>query len=195
MVLGPLFSYTALLHQSCRRRGDHPPSKQDMEAAPDSVQASLPDKRCLRKQLIERRRRARGYPLTQETRAKDLPAPLPRSPDGTEGLYLLDDVTISADKRVLAITCSATLSILNQMHKVIYLDGTFKIAPLQFEQVWVVRAHILGSDTVESLIYFLLEDRTKKSYYSAMDIIKRSCPNFAPESVMLDFEIAERSAI
>ena len=41
----------------------------------------------------------------------------------------------------------------------------------------------------------MLEDRTKKSCYSAMDIIKRSCPNFAPESVMLDFEIAERSAI
>ena len=36
-------------------------------AAPDSVQASLPDKRCLRKQLSERRRCARGYPLTQRT--------------------------------------------------------------------------------------------------------------------------------
>ena len=37
--------------------------------------------------------------------------------------------------------------------------------------------------------------RTKKSYYSAMGIIMKSCPNFAPESVMLDFEIAEHSAI
>ena len=133
-------------------------------AAPDSVQASLPDKRCLRKQLSERRWRARGYPLTQGTLAKDLPVPVPRSPDGTEWLYLLDDVTTSANKRVLAITCSATLSILNQMHKVVYIYCTFKIAPSQFEQVWVVRAHILGSDTVESLIYFLPEDRNNISY-------------------------------
>ena len=96
-------------------------------AAPNSVQASLLDKRCLLKQLSERGWRARGYPLTQGTRTKDLPVPLPRSPDGTEGLYLLDDVTTSANKRVLAITCSAILSILNQMHKVIYIDCTFKI--------------------------------------------------------------------
>ena len=120
-------------------------------AAPDSIQASLPDKRCLRKQLSERRWRARGYPLTQGTRAKDLPVPLPRSPDGTEGLYLLNDVTTSANKRVLAITCSATLSILNQMHKVIYIDYTFKIAP-----VW-------RTEDLISIICFFVETFLERS--------------------------------
>lgn len=166
-----------------------------MSQVPDSIQANLPDKKLLRKQLSTRRKRVRGYAMPGGNTAQDLQVPLPRSPDGTEGLYLLDDVTTTSGKRVLAITCSATLTILNRLHKVVYIDGTFKIAPPQFKQLWILRANILGSESVAPLIFFLLEDKTKVSYSSALDIIRRSCPHFACETAMLDFEKAEHSSI
>ena len=109
---------------------------------------------------------------------------LPRSSDITEGLYLLEDVTISVNKRVLAITCSATFSILNLNIQ----DNPTTV----WASVGRWSQHFgMTSDTVVSLIYFLMEDKTKESCYSVMEIMKRSCPDFAPESGILDFEIAE----
>ena len=41
------------------------------------------------------------------------------------GLFVVDDVTTSSGKRVVAFSSDASLAILNQAHKVIFIDGTF----------------------------------------------------------------------
>ena len=125
---------------------------------PDTVRCLLPTIANLIKQLTKRRRNHRVHVTTQATCAGEVEIPLPTREDSTAGLLVIGDMA-SRGKRVFGIASEATLSlsVLNQRHKYIFLDGTFRISLKFFTQIWIVRLFVFDTDEVASLALFLLE--------------------------------------
>ena len=68
---------------------------------------------------------------------------------------MVDDVTTSGGKRVVAFSSDSCLAILNQSHDAVFVDGTFKTSPKHFKQIWIIRGHV--GNTCVPLMYFLFE--------------------------------------
>ena len=162
---------------------------------PESVKCHLPVRRNLLKRVTEKRRRGRGYPTCTATCAREYVIPLPTVDESKRGLILLDDTFTPSGKRVVSIASKIILHALNQPHRYLFLDGTFKVAPKYFCQVWIVHGFILDSAEVAPLAYFLLEDQTKISYLTVINMLKQHCPHISLEAAVVNFEQAEHQAI
>ena len=99
---------------------------------------------------------------------------------------------LSSGKRVVAFSSDASLAILNQAHQVIFIDGTFKVSPKHFKQIWIVIGYV--GNTCVPLMYFFLEDKSGPSYSKYLEIITSHCSDFESEVFMVDFEKTEHSA-
>ena len=87
------------------------------------------------------------------------------------------------------------MGILNQHQTYLYMDGTFKISPKYFRQLWIICGHVLDSPDVIPLAYFLLEDQHTSSYTKALQILVQHCPRVTVATVLCDFEQAEHNAM
>ena len=94
--------------------------------APDAIKSSLPTMDNMKKQINDYRAKVRGRPASNPTSAQDVHIPLPDRANSTRGLFVLSDETSSNGKRIVAFTSKSCLSVLNQAHKITYIDGTFK---------------------------------------------------------------------
>ena len=65
-------------------------------------------------------------PASSATCANDVHIPLSEPNESDGGLFVLDNVTTSCGKRVVVFSSDASLAILllNQAHKVVFIDGT-----------------------------------------------------------------------
>jgi hypothetical protein len=73
------------------------------------------------------------------------------------------------------------------------VDGTFKVSPGIFYQVFTV--HVLVQDVAIAAIYSLLPNKTKETYIRFWQLLKDSSPNMQPESILSDFEMASFQAV
>ena len=71
-------------------------------------------------------------------------------------------------------------------------DGTFKLSPKNFYQIYTLHAYILG--TAPACLYALLPNKTEKTYSRLLDALDTFAPDCKPDKVLLDFEIAPINA-
>ena len=84
-----------------------------------------------------------------------------------------------------------------------FLDGTFKVVPVIFFQLFVVMGsfsqRIRGTDVRQQLalplVYALMEDKTEDSYTKILEMVYKHChdhntPTSIPALIMTDFELA-----
>ena len=76
---------------------------------------------------------------------------------------------------------------------IMFGDGTFKVTPPQFKQVWVVCVRIGNSHI--PIVYALLEDKKKESYIEVLRFLRVRCPLLDPTTIILDFEINEHKVV
>ena len=74
-----------------------------------------------------------------------------------------------------------------------YCDGTFKLAPLIFNQVYVIMAK--RHDSVHPVLYALLQNKSRETYSRMFQMIKDSIPGVNPISISCDFELAAIQAM
>ncbi|XP_076054433.1 uncharacterized protein LOC143033115 [Oratosquilla oratoria] len=78
-----------------------------------------------------------------------------------------------------------------------FMDGTFSMAPLLFEQVYIIRVPLSTSHI--SVVYALLERKNKETYEEMLSVLLRKCEHRGifpePEHIMVDFEQAVHQAI
>ena len=78
-----------------------------------------------------------------------------------------------------------------------FMDGTFKVCPTLFDQLYGIRAPLDQSSI--SLVYTLLTNRREETYRELLQIWQAQCNNYnivlAPIDVMLDFELAMMNAL
>ena len=72
----------------------------------------------------------------------------------------------------------------------VFMDGTFKIAPRQFTQLFTL--HIIYMGFFIHVVYALLKDKSAETYYQMFATIRRKMAAlnfiFNPTSLMIDFE-------
>ena len=71
-------------------------------------------------------------------------------------------------------------------------DGTFKLSPKTFYQLYTV--HIQGPGIAPACVYGFLPNKTESSYKRFLDILLSLLPNAAPDKVLIDFELAAMKA-
>ena len=87
-----------------------------------------------------------------------------------------------------------TMSNLNllQLHDHWFIDGTFKVSPNVFYQVFTIHALIDGS--AYPFIYVLLSDKLEEIYLRVLRKLKEMQPTLNPSSIMADYEKASQNA-
>ncbi len=73
------------------------------------------------------------------------------------------------------------------------MDGTFKIVPQLFFQLYTVHALIQGQTI--PCAYGLLPNKQEVTYTNFFQILKEAQPNLNPESITIDFELAAKNAV
>ncbi|XP_050065493.1 uncharacterized protein LOC126554455 [Aphis gossypii] len=77
--------------------------------------------------------------------------------------------------------------------KIWYMDGTFKVAPTLFSQVYVILTEFL--EGVHPAVYALLPNKKEQTYIQLISMINQLQPDLQPTSVSCDFELGAITAI
>lgn len=106
---------------------------------------------------------------------------------------LADDGT---EQKILVFSTDQNLEILSASEHV-FLDGTFKVAPPFFKQMYTLHVHYLGQ--MIPVVFALLPCKTQEVYIRLFGIISRLCHDrrlpFHPRQIQTDFEMAAICAI
>ncbi|KAL4112648.1 hypothetical protein QTP88_016396 [Uroleucon formosanum] len=97
-----------------------------------------------------------------------------------------------SNERILIFGRPLSLKLLKDS-KIWYMDGTFKVAPILFCQVYVILAEFLGG--VHPVVYALLPNKKKQTYVKLFSMINQLQPELHPTSVSCDFEHGAITAI
>ncbi|CAF2115230.1 unnamed protein product [Rotaria magnacalcarata] len=92
-----------------------------------------------------------------------------------------------SDDRILLFACTKQLDILQSTDDFL-VDGTFKVVPEIFYQVYIVHAVYPGH--VVPVLYALLRRKNAVICHNLVHQLLRFAPNWNPVSIMLDFEQA-----
>lgn len=111
---------------------------------------------------------------------------------GEEFLPIYDGTT----SRILGFS---TIELLNALSDadVIFMDGTFKIAPQMFTQLYTLHGSYRGH--MIPCAFFLLPDKTEEAYERMLNPLGTCCStkgiSFSPTAFQIDFEVAVPRAI
>lgn len=89
--------------------------------------------------------------------------------------------------RILVFATSKNLDLLSRSED-IYVDGTFKCAPIHFKQVFTI--HGIFNGTVLPLVFCLLPNKLESTYKLVLEKLKELRPTLNPKTMMSDFERA-----
>ena len=151
---------------------------------PDSSSAQLPSKSCL-KRTIQRKRNqhANCPPQPSDLLSLNIPVEYTFLPNGTD--FLLHD-SGPGHNRILIFSTRHNLTLLAQCSKW-YADGTFKISPNIFQQVYTIHGRVFGKQ-IFPLVYCLLPNKTFATYKGMLQAVKELQPGLNSSCLMTDFE-------
>ena len=103
----------------------------------------------------------------------------------------------NAENRFIIFTCDHNLRLMAQ-HRHWGMDGTFKVTPSQFYQIFIFHIILpaIGSSRHSlPMVYVLMKNKTQASYEAVMNALRNIAPEpLDPESCIADFEQASRLA-
>lgn len=114
-----------------------------------------------------------------------------RSTGNAEPFILFDSGRDDVDRIILLGTNDNVLFL--QDNNNWFADGTFKVSPNMFYQVYTI--HAIKCNTVLPLIYSLLPDKREETYIRLFDALLDINNNLSPQSCMIDLEKAAENAL
>ena len=97
-------------------------------------------------------------------------------------------------KRILIFATDLILDGINTATiSILLMDGTFKISPSQFAQLWVIRVRIGRSHI--PVLYALLEDKHKTSSQTVLQWLHIRCPFLDPTLILSPHRLREGRAL
>ncbi|CDW54901.1 MULE and FLYWCH domain containing protein [Trichuris trichiura] len=157
---------------------------------PVSVKEQMPSN-CALRQAIRRRRKAVEAAPPMPVGVASVVIPKDYQTYGDQERFLLFDSGLGDEQRILVFGRQSAGQWSSQM-KHIVADGTFRIAPPEFAQVYVIMAERGGF--VLPVLYALLPNKHELTYRRMFESIKAAWPQFDPETITLDFEQAAMNA-
>jgi len=158
---------------------------------PPSVLMALPCKSAITRTLNRHRERLR---------MRDVGGALPPLPADAmfevpalyKELLLHDSMETSNEDRLLIFGDRQLLDWLGRSN-CWFADGTFKVVPSLFYQLYTVHFQF-APGVIPPLLYCLLQDKSSATYKRLLDAVKLLIPNAAPEIIVTDFEKAAMTA-
>lgn len=114
----------------------------------------------------------------------DIPAKYKFTKDGQK--FVLFDSGYKDKNRIIIFGTPESLSILSDSEFWI-MDGTFYVAPSDFEQLYVIQSKVLNVNV--PLIYVLMKHRSSSDYDSLFTTLKK-ITSTEPTYIIIDFEMA-----
>ena len=152
----------------------------------------MPNINSVRRTVHRVRRRIHdGVALPTSRDGFDIPESY-RTLENGEVLLLFDSGNDDAD-RILVFGTQQTLDVIAEADD-LFLDGTFKIVPELFFQLYTVHA-MTRSGYMIPCIYALLPNKTRATYQRLLSELKRLRPDMNPTTIMIDFEQAAIGAL
>lgn len=106
--------------------------------------------------------------------------------------FLLWDSKIEEGSRIIMFGTNANLNLLQEFPNWA-MDGTFKVVPQFFSQLYTI--HALVDNKAIPILFVLLQDKRYESYIRMLNKIKELKQNLSPHSILIDFEQAAIKAI
>jgi len=155
----------------------------------EQTAAAMPSKRTLSRRIQRARRRVNPTPPIPTARhGFDIPDKYRITVD--EKLFLMHDSGRDDTNRILIFCSEEGLDLLvNKRHW--FCDGTFKVSPDIFYQLFSLHVFITG--TVVPVLYAMLPNKTRETYVRLLTQLSHM-RDFHPESILTDFETAIFSA-
>ena len=158
----------------------------------------LPRLDSLKRSICRSRRRAENVPSEPTSlQTLQIPEAYTKTNKG-EPFLLYDSGSIAENSRIIIFGTKCNVETLNTS-SVWLADGTFKVAPKLFFQLYVVHALKGGPDTFENghmlpSLFVLLPSKSENIYRKMWSKIKDLCPTACPSHIIVDFEMASINA-
>lgn len=159
-----------------------------VQGQPSSVLAALPRQQLLTKAVQNARKKGDSQPACPAT-ASDIQLVAPYNELNGENFVLYDN---NSSPRIIVFGTRGNLTRLASLSHWL-ADGTFKVAPPQFLQVWTVHG-LTSSGLVLPLVFALLENKLSTTYLDVLTALSSLEPTLKPSSVVVDYEKAEIKA-
>ena len=161
------------------------------EASQRGASQRAASQRAASQRAIERRRKKNDLPYANITSLKDISIPESLQKSTRDTNFLLWDSAADDDARILMFGTTENLTLL-QENDHWFIDGTLKVAPTLFTQLFTI--HALINNSAYPLVYVLLPEKTEHGYERVMQKILELHPGLNPASIMADFEKASLNA-
>ena len=149
-----------------------------------ATQLSLPSKGSL---IQMSRRKRRDNNLVEEINPINRQFTLPESLRD----FLIADTGSEDLERILVFGDKDLVNLL-QASKQWLADGTFKLSPTLFYQLYTIHAQV--GHSAPACVYALLPNKSEKTYSRMIELISPSMPDASPSRILLDFEQAPMNA-
>lgn len=148
----------------------------------NDVLARLPKRSCMERTMRREKKKTNAVTPNPRNINFEIPAEY-------EDIIMYDSGQ-DDNERILAI---GNHDVLRYAQSTLWLgDGTFEIVPTLFFQLYTV--HCKVGNSYPPFIYFLLTNKTEGTYTRMIQILKELVPDFMPERILLDFEMAAINA-
>ena len=115
-----------------------------------------------------------------------------QSASNNEQFLLHDNLGAENAPRMLVFATQQDLGLLARS-KHWFMDGTFKVVPELFFQLYII--HALHNSQVIPCVYALLPNKQQLTYTAFFQVLRDAHDNLNPETVLVDFELAAINAL
>ncbi|XP_031348427.1 uncharacterized protein LOC116174627 [Photinus pyralis] len=157
-----------------------------------AASVQMPTHRALRR-TIQRARKRSQQPYGTLSTVADIRIPDALMTTTRNMDFLLWDSGDDDEDRILMFGTATNLSLLHQ-HQNWHVDGTFKVAPELFFQLFTVHA-LIDNRTTLPMVYVLLQDKTEVTYTRVFRKLLELRPDLNPRSCVCDFEKAVHNSL
>ena len=157
---------------------------------PQTVAVNMPLTDSIRRNIRLQRQNRQQYPnpIAREA-VPELPAEYRQTATGEQ--FLIHDSGVGDENRILIFGSVQALELLGQsLHW--FSDGTFKVCPEIFYQLYTL--HALINERVIPCIYALLPNKTEETYHRFFSEVAVVLQQYVPSDIMMDFELASINA-
>ena len=163
---------------------------EEMQQVNQSAAVQMAPLSTIRRAIRYTKQKANAVHPLPNDRAFDIPDEYKTLENGE--IFLLHDSGNADPRRILIFGTNRTMTLLQQSPHW-FMDGTFKIVPELFYQLYTV--HALSSGDVIPCLYVLLPNKTNETYGRLFQAMLTILPGLQPTTVTMDFEIAAMTAV
>ena len=186
---------------------DHPPRRiasETFASLRDETLAQMPTKQNLRRTVQRKRRRDEAFPTLPQEVQFEVPQEFRFVKiDNENKRFLLFDTMEDnrgeqdqeeIEDRIIAFSTEEMLHLLSR-NRHWMADGTFKVSPALFFQIFTIHAIIDDGKTVLPAVYCLMTSKRQDMYNILFARLKAKSPQLNPLTCVMDFEAAAHAAL